>query len=42
MRREFDTREYSERVYYERPGRETHDTRSTYERETLPKRGGTW
>lgn len=42
MRREFDTREYSERVYYARPGREKTDKRG-YMKETIyPSEAETW
>ncbi len=34
MRRDFDTKEYSENTYFPRPGRETHDP-ATYMREKL-------
>jgi NADH-quinone oxidoreductase subunit C len=42
MRREFDTREYSERVYYARPGRETHDTRQHMKEKLYPGEAETW
>jgi NADH-quinone oxidoreductase subunit C len=34
MRREFDTKEYSERTYFPRPGRKTHDP-ATYMKEKM-------
>jgi len=42
MRREFDTREYSERVYYARPGRETHNTRTHMKEKLYPGEAETW
>jgi NADH-quinone oxidoreductase subunit C len=42
MRREFDTREYSERVYYARPGRETHDTRRHMKEKLYPSEAESW
>lgn len=42
MRREFDTREYSERTYYARPGRTKHDTREHMKRHLYPSEAETW
>ena len=42
MRRDFDTREYSERVYYARPGRKTHDTREHMKEKIYPSEAETW
>lgn len=42
MRREFDTKLYSEKTYFPRPGRFTHDT-ATYMKENLyPSEAETW
>lgn len=37
MRRDFDTREYSEKTYFPRPGREKHSTAETLKRELYPE-----
>lgn len=42
MRREFDTREYSERVYYERPGRTKTDNRAHMKATIYPSEAETW
>lgn len=42
MRKEFDTREYSERVYYARPGRAKTDNRSHMKEEIYPSEAETW
>ncbi len=42
MRREFDTREYSERVYYARPGRTTNDTRQHMKDKLYPSEAESW
>lgn len=42
MRREFDTREYSERVYYARPGRTKTDTRKHMKETIYPSEAETW
>jgi NADH-quinone oxidoreductase subunit C len=42
MRRDFDTRAYSEEVYYERPGRVTHDTREHMRKELYPSEAEKW
>ena len=42
MRRDFDTRAYSEETYYERPGRETHDTREHMRKELYPSEAEKW
>ncbi len=42
MRRDFDTREYSERVYYVRPGRQTQDTREHMKERLYPSEAETW
>lgn len=42
MRREFDTKQYSEQTYFPRPGRVSHDT-AAYMKETLyPSEAETW
>lgn len=42
MRRDFDTREYSEKTYYERPGRETHDPAAHMRKELYPSEAEQW
>lgn len=42
MRRDFDTREYSERVYYARPGRRSEDTRAHMKSRLYPSEAETW
>ncbi|MFP3960329.1 MAG: NADH-quinone oxidoreductase subunit C, partial [Spirochaetaceae bacterium] len=42
MRREFDTRAYSEETYYARPGRHTHDTRAHMKEKLYPSEAETW
>jgi NADH-quinone oxidoreductase subunit C len=42
MRRDFDTREYSEKTYYERPGRETHDPAEHMRKELYPSEAEQW
>ncbi len=42
MRRDFDTREYSERVYYARPGRTTKETRKHMKENLYPGEAETW
>lgn len=42
MRREFDTREYSERTYYARPGRSKTETRATMKKKLYPGEAETW
>lgn len=42
MRRDFDTREYSEKTFYERPGRVTHDPREHMRRELYPSEAEKW
>ncbi len=37
MRRDFDTKEYSERTYFPRPGREKHSTADTLKRKLYPE-----
>jgi len=42
MRKEFDTREYSERTYYARPGRTKTDTRKHMKETIYPSEAETW
>jgi NADH-quinone oxidoreductase subunit C len=42
MRRDFDTRKYSEEVYYERPGRVTHEPREHMRKELYPSEAEKW
>lgn len=42
MRRDFDTREYSQRTYYARPGRKSHDTRAYMKEKLYPGEAETW
>jgi NADH-quinone oxidoreductase subunit C len=42
MRKEFDTRAYSEETYYVRPGRQTHDTRKHMKEKLYPSEAETW
>jgi NADH-quinone oxidoreductase subunit C len=42
MRRDFDTREYSEKTYYARPGRETRDPAEHMRRELYPSEAEQW
>ena len=42
MRRDFDTKEYSERTYYARPGRTTHDPRTHMKETIYPSEAETW
>ena len=42
MRREFDTKEYSERTYYARPGRTTSDPREHMKKNLYPSEAETW
>lgn len=42
MRREFDTRDYSEKTYFPRPGRKTHDTREYMKQKLYPSEAETW
>ncbi|HKK48212.1 MAG TPA: NADH-quinone oxidoreductase subunit C [Alkalispirochaeta sp.] len=42
MRKEFDTREYSERVYYTRPGRAKTDNRGYMKEKIYPSEAETW
>lgn len=42
MRKEFDTRAYSEETYYVRPGRQTHDTRQQMKEKLYPSEAETW
>jgi NADH-quinone oxidoreductase subunit C len=36
MRRDFDTKEYSEKTYFPRPGRQTHDPREYMKQKLYP------
>ncbi len=42
MRREFDTKEYSEKTYFPRPGRVTHDTAAYMKENLYPSEAETW
>lgn len=42
MRRDFDTREYSETTFYERPGRVTHDPAEHMRKELYPSEAEKW
>ena len=42
MRRDFDTKEYSEKTFYPRPGRVTHDTREHMKKKLYPSEAETW
>ncbi len=42
MRREFDTKEYSERTYFPREGRVTHDTAAYMKENLYPSEAETW
>ncbi len=42
MRREFDTKEYSEKTYFPRPGRVTHDTAEYMKEKLYPSEAETW
>ncbi len=42
MRRDFDTRKYSEETFYERPGRVTHDPREHMRKELYPSEAEKW
>jgi len=42
MRRDFDTREYSEKTFYPRPGRESFDTRKYMKENLYPSEAETW
>ncbi|MGM0431684.1 MAG: NADH-quinone oxidoreductase subunit C [Spirochaetota bacterium] len=42
MRREFDTKQYSQQTYYPRPGRETNDTTEYMKKQLYPGEAETW
>ncbi len=42
MRRDFNTKEYSEAVYFPRPGRKTHDTQEYMKEKLYPSEAETW
>jgi NADH-quinone oxidoreductase subunit C len=42
MLRDFDTKEYSEKTFYERPGRKSHDTREHMKKSLYPSEAETW
>ena len=42
MRRDFDTKEYSEKTYYARPGRSSTDTREHMKKKLYPSEAETW
>lgn len=42
MRREFDTKSYSEETYFPRPGRKTHDTQEYMKEQLYPSEAETW
>jgi len=42
MRRDFDSKEYSERTYYARPGRQTTETRDQMKQKIYPSEAETW
>ena len=42
MRREFDTKKYSEETYFPRPGRVTHDTQEYMKEKLYPSEAETW
>lgn len=42
MRRDFDTRAYSEETFYARPGRVSHETRATMKEKIYPSEAETW
>ncbi|MBB6480289.1 NADH-quinone oxidoreductase subunit C [Spirochaeta isovalerica] len=42
MRRDFDTKEYSDKTYYPRPGRESHDPREYMKENLYPSEAETW
>ena len=42
MRRDFDTKEYSEKTYYARPGRQSSDTRAHMKKKLYPSEAETW
>lgn len=42
MRRDFDTKEYSEKTYYPRPGRQKHDNREALKEKLYPSEAEQW
>lgn len=42
MRRDFDTKKFSEETYFERPGRETHDPAEHMRKELYPSEAEKW